>query len=166
MRLSKELTTLIERRNKIARLKKNSGGTRAKRVAPNSAVTVCNSQTLKTKICAFEHGEQVALVQWLTLKGIRFSATPNGGKRNKVVAIKLKAEGVSAGFPDLTIFPDEPHQPILFIEMKRKTGGRLQPEQREWLEYFDSLAEKGFPVRAACCEGFEAARGFILGYGY
>ena len=51
-------------------------------------------------------------------------AIPNGGKRGKLEAMRLQAEGVTAGVPDLQI-------PMfnLWIEMKAK-GGRLSPVQK------------------------------------
>lgn len=57
-------------------------------------------------------------------------AIPNGGERNKVVAAKLKAEGVKAGTPDI-------HFPVacgnyhsMYIEMK-KLGGIVSNIQKE-----------------------------------
>jgi len=55
---------------------------------------------------------------------------PNGGQRNKVVAMKLKQEGVSKGVPDLFI-PEW----RLWVEMKRQKGGTLSPEQKDWRDY-------------------------------
>ena len=58
---------------------------------------------------------------------------PNGGKRGKAEAAKLKRMGVKPGVPDL-------HLPIarggfhgLYVEMKRLDGGRVSSEQRVWL---------------------------------
>lgn len=53
--------------------------------------------------------------------------------------IKMKKAGFSKGFPDFTIYIDEnksvTKNPILiYIEMKRKKGGVLSEEQKEWLE--------------------------------
>jgi hypothetical protein len=44
------------------------------------------------------------------------------------VAKRLKAEGVVRGIPDLFI-----PQWNLWVEMKRKTGGRLSPEQKSMI---------------------------------
>ena len=46
-----------------------------------------------------EHYEQVALVKWLQIKGLRYNATPNGGFRNITTATMLKQE-----FPDVKIY--------------------------------------------------------------
>jgi len=97
-----------------------------------------------------EHTEQVHVIQWLKLKKIKHNATPNGGLRNKVVAGKLKAEGVSKGFPDLTIFLPTG---ILYIEMKRKKGSSISPEQKAWIEYLNTLPY----AKAIICKGFREA---------
>lgn len=53
-----------------------------------------------------EHQIQAAFIEWCRLNetripGLRLGfAVPNGGARAKVVAAKLKAEGVRAGVPD------------------------------------------------------------------
>jgi hypothetical protein len=52
-------------------------------------------------------------------------AIPNGGKRGKLEGMRLQAEGVTAGVPDLQIPAF-----ALWIEMKAK-GGRLSPVQKE-----------------------------------
>ena len=125
-------------------------------------------QQLKpVRLTATEHDEQVMLVEWLVMRGIRHAATPNGGVRNRATAGKLRAEGVSSGFPDITVFPSRPDLPILFIEMKRRAGGRLRPEQRDWLEYLNSLAETGaHRLKATVANGFDEAREYITANGY
>jgi hypothetical protein len=115
-----------------------------------------------------EDQEQENLVQWLRLKGIRHNATANGGHRHKAVAGKLKAQGVVAGFVDITIwpYPNAPTLPILYIEMKRTKGGSISKEQQDWLDYFTKLQEQGYPVRGAVCRGFDQAQQFITQAGY
>jgi len=76
-----------------------------------------------------EHIEQREFVQWVRQwTPLLVIAIPNGGKRGKLEAIRLRAEGVTAGVPDL-------HIPrfALWIEMKAK-GGRLSPVQKEMHE--------------------------------
>ncbi len=80
-----------------------------------------------------EHEEQRAFVSWFRKSGdVRIFAIPNGGFRGKNQAMKLKAEGVSAGVPDLFI-----PEMGLWVEMKRRKGGRIDPEQREWAAYLE-----------------------------
>jgi len=100
-----------------------------------------------------EHFEQVALVQWLRIKKIPHNATPNGGYRNIATAVKLKAEGVVAGFPDITIFLPNL---VLYIEMKRR-GGTVQKNQKEWIDYLNSLPY----AKAVICYGAKEAINII-----
>lgn len=79
-----------------------------------------------------EHEEQVAFVAWFrrSYPDIRIIAIPNGGARHPKTAADLKAEGVLPGVPDL--FVPAWH---LWIEMKRRKGGRLSDEQKDWIAY-------------------------------
>jgi len=109
------------------------------------------------KIIPSEHVEQVHLVQWLTIKKIRHNSTPNGGHRHKAVAGKLKAEGVSAGYPDINIYLPSI---MLCIELKRQKGGQVSPRQKEWLEALNKLPY----CNAKVCRGWVEAKEFIEGY--
>ena len=55
-------------------------------------------------------------------------AVPNGGERNKIVASKLKAEGVRAGVSDVLLPVSRHGYHGLFIEMK-KPGGIASDKQ-------------------------------------
>ena len=58
------------------------------------------------KICTMndvEHQIQIAISQYLDLRGLCYWAVPNGGMRNITVASKLKKEGVKAGIPDISL---------------------------------------------------------------
>lgn len=83
---------------------------------------------------------------------------PNGGSRQKAEAIRLKAQGVKPGVPDL-------HLPIrkgkyigLYIEMKYDNG-TLQKTQKEWI-----LAMKAAGHFACVCYGYENAVNVIEEY--
>jgi hypothetical protein len=84
-------------------------------------------------------------------------AVPNAGKRSRWAAGRVRAEGLSKGFPDMMVLA--PGR-IAFVEVKAK--GALDAEQHDWLEALhgwghpcgvfrsqDSLAAKltewGFP---------------------
>ena len=103
--------------------------------------------------CPTEHAEQVTFVNWFrkTYPDVRIFAIPNGGLRRRTTATKLKAEGVSPGVPDLYIPAWK-----LWIEMKRVKGGRLSPDQKEWIEYLESIGDDVIIEK-----GWEAARDAI-----
>jgi hypothetical protein len=46
----------------------------------------------------------------------------------------LKAEGVTAGVPDIFI-----PAWLLWIEMKRSTGGVMSPAQKDWIAYLEGI---------------------------
>ena len=101
-----------------------------------------------------EHCEQVNFVNWFEYQypKVKLMAIPNGEKRHIAVAKRLKKEGVRKGVPDLFI----PEWQI-WIEMKRQKGGRLNQEQKEWLDYLEKC---GYIV--AVCKGFDEAKAFIV----
>ena len=101
-----------------------------------------------------EHQEQVKFVTWLELNHPEHKvfAIPNGGKRNKIAAMKLKQEGVRSGVPDLFIPSLK-----LFIEMKKPKGGRVSPAQKDWLSYLN-----GCGYYAIVANGFEEAKGIFI----
>lgn len=112
-----------------------------------------------------EHQEQVSLFQWAdamqgTYPVLRWMyAVPNGGKRNKVVAAKLKREGVRSGVSDVVLPCAKQGFHGLYIEMKRTKDGKTSKEQKEWLEY---LLEAGY--LAVVCKGWEEAKETIERY--
>lgn len=79
-----------------------------------------------------EWSEQVAFVQWFRAQfpGVVIFAIPNGGARDAVTAGRLKREGVLPGVPDLYVPAWK-----CWIEMKRCTGGRQSPEQKDMESY-------------------------------
>lgn len=112
-----------------------------------------------------EHAEQKALFRWIDTEGVQIHsclalafAIPNGGKRGKAAAGKLKAEGVRAGVPDLFLPVPRGEYHGLFIEMKT-TGGSLSQAQRAWNR---ALIRQGYLV--AVCRGWLRARDCLLTY--
>ena len=103
--------------------------------------------------------EQIKLVMWMEKIGLRFYAIPNGGSRPIVEAVKFKRSGVKAGVPDICIpFASGPYHG-LYIELKREVGGKVSPEQREWIEYLN-----GAGYYAVVCKGFEEAKRVVEYY--
>lgn len=111
-----------------------------------------------------EHDEQAALFQWAALASRQHPeldllfAIPNGGKRNIVVAKKLKAEGQKAGVPDLLLPVARHGHHGLFIEMKVQ-GNKLTELQMKWVE---ALKKQNYVV--AVCYGFDEARVILINY--
>jgi len=113
-----------------------------------------------------EDKEQEALVNWLRIKGIRYSSTPNGGYRHRKTAAAMKKTGAAAGFPDITIWPPVGSAlPILYIEMKRSKGGRLSDLQKEWQTYLSQLGRE-YGIKVTVCRGCREALEFIRANGY
>jgi hypothetical protein len=112
-----------------------------------------------------ESTDQRALFEWANLMGAKVPELrllvhiPNGGLRNVVVAARLRAEGTRKGFPDMILPVARGGYHALAIELKRAKGGKVSPEQREWL---DALAAQGW--RAVVCRGFDEARSELSRY--
>ena len=91
-----------------------------------------------------EHHLQVACVQWFRMQYPQqlIYAIPNGGQRNAIVAAKLKAEGVTAGIPDLHIPTARNGYHSLYIEMKNGKKGRLSEHQKSTIQWLQDAGHK------------------------
>lgn len=92
----------------------------------------------------YEHTEQAILVSRVNhfYPDALLFAVPNGGRRGKAEASRLKDEGVVAGVSDLILL--EPRGGFFgaVIEMKRSDGGRgLSPEQ---VRFFGRARRRGY----------------------
>ena len=117
-----------------------------KRAKPVRGVVTDNS-VLKVPT---EHQEQVLFVQWFrrTYPDVRIFAIPNGEARSQSAGARLKAEGVSAGVPDLFIPAWN-----TWIEMKRSDGGRISAKQKDWWDYLSGIDHQVF-----VCAGADIAK--------
>ena len=112
-----------------------------------------------------EEQEQVAVFQWADIMSIRYPElkwllhVPNGGWRTKSEAVRFKRAGVKKGVPDIFLPVSRKGYHGLWIEMKRRKGGRLSPEQKEWI---DGLFNQGY--LAVRCDGAEEAIGMLERY--
>lgn len=113
-----------------------------------------------------EHKEQEALFEWASfqkVKGIKLRehmfAIENGGSRHPVEAINLKKRGVTPGVPDIFLFVPSGIYHGLFIEMKRKEGGKVSIAQKQM---HSRLLTQGYDVRV--CHGWEEAKFQIEDY--
>ena len=94
-----------------------------------------------------EAQEQAVIFQWASynygkypeLEKLMFSI-PNGSLRNKMVAVKLRREGVKAGTSDFTIQVPRCGYHGLWIELKAEKG-RKQDNQ---VEFIDAIRKQGY----------------------
>lgn len=77
---------------------------------------------------------------------------PNEGKRTRATGARMRAEGLRAGVPDVNLDVARGGYHGLRIEFKRRRGGRVSPEQRDWL---DALRAQGYA--AVVAHGWEEA---------
>jgi hypothetical protein len=86
-----------------------------------------------------EHAEQVAIFEWAKLNMVKYPqlenlfAIPNGGQREHRTGTMLKREGVRAGVPDMMLAYPCGNYHGLFIELKRRDGGKVSPTQADWI---------------------------------
>ena len=107
----------------------------------------------------YEWQDQVTVIQYCTLNNILCNHTPNEGKRSFAEGRKLKQMGLSKGFPDISILEPRGEFHGLYIEMKRRKGGRVSIEQKKAII---ALRVQGYRVEV--CEGWEKAREVIKEY--
>jgi hypothetical protein len=110
-----------------------------------------------------ESEEQAALFEWAKWRVNIYPELkllyhiPNGGKREKATARRLKTEGVKPGVPDICLPVARRGYHGLYIELKAR--GKPTAGQLEWI---DALNEQGYAA-AVCC-GMRAAVDLILKY--
>lgn len=109
-----------------------------------------------------EHDLQVAVFEWAANSGIpeldMMYAVPNGGHRHKAVAVRMKAEGVKPGYPDINLDVMRGGYGGLRIELK---VGRNKPSQAQ-LEWLARLGKHGY--KTALCYDLEQAQTVIVDY--
>lgn len=83
-----------------------------------------------------ESEEQKAIAKYLNFKNVFWFHPANEGKRSWAKGRSMKAEGLLPGVPDIIILqsiPKYPNSRGAMIEMKRRKGGRISPEQQAFL---------------------------------
>ena len=100
----------------------------------------------------YEEDEQIKLAEYLDMKGYCWCHVPNEGKHKIQYYAKQKRLGVKKGVPDNFIFDVIDSYKGIAIELKRKKGGRVSKEQKEWL---DKLENRGWLTRV--CKGADEA---------
>jgi len=103
---------------------------------------------------------QRAFVKWLDFKGIdEYYAIPNGGRRDRITACLLKAEGVRSGVPDFCIPIPTPAYHGLYIEIKYGNDNYASPEQKAKVA---QLNKRGYCARV--CKGLDNLIGLTTAY--
>lgn len=117
------------------------------------------------KPVASEAQEQAAVIEWWQYACRQYGVPEcsllhiaNEGTGSAVRGRLQKRQGVRAGVADLFLSVPRGAFSGLWIEMKRK-GGRVRPEQREFLNHMQVLGYKG-----AVCFGADSARAVITEY--
>ena len=107
----------------------------------------------------YEEIEQRSVVAYLEQMRLKFTAIPNStyikGWKQKV---KNREQGLRPGLPDLLIIIKNK---LVFIEMKRTKGGRVSPEQKEWIAALNLITGD---VSAHVAAGYLEAKDIIDNY--
>jgi hypothetical protein len=112
-----------------------------------------------------EAQEQEALFRWAAYAAGKWPQlrllfhVPNGGTRHPAEAAHMKAQGVKPGVPDICLPVPVGRFAALYIELKRKKGGRVSEDQRGWIEALNRAGN-----RAVVCRGWDEAREEIVRY--
>ncbi len=119
-----------------------------------------------------EDSHQVALMNWAklltilvdgepTTLGEYLFAIPNGGRRDKREAARLKRSGVKAGVLDLNLPIKDRTGATLWVEMKapKPHDARVTQSQRDWITKMRRLGH-----RAEVCYGWDDARELIMSH--
>ena len=121
--------------------------------------------SMNTAGAGSESAEQKNFVQWWGMMRQHLApncilhSIPNGGARSLATGARLKAEGAVAGVPDLFLACARSGRHGLYIELKRRTGGRVSESQRD---LFPLLEAQGYGV--AVCHGWKEAAEAVTAY--
>ena len=117
---------------------------------------------VKRKPVRSEHSAQVRLVMHVRTfyPDVLIVAVPNGAAVSGLHRIRLVAEGLLSGFPDLMIL--EPRRAFhgLFVEMKSEVKTAVTSEVQKLVH--KQLLLKGYQVRV--CKGYAEAKDMVLQY--
>lgn len=107
-----------------------------------------------TEFIPSEEAEQAAFIEWLEIKGHKFSSIPNSTFTNSWnQKRKNRAQGLRAGLPDILVIANNK---LMFVEMKRIKKSVTSAEQKEWIL---RLNKAGVPAQV--CKGAIEAIKFV-----
>jgi hypothetical protein len=99
-----------------------------------------------------EDDEQIALVEYLELRGLKFTAIPNSTYTESwTTKARNTRLGLRPGLPDMVVIL--PGVGLVFIELKRQKRGVVSAAQQEWIDALNTLPG----VEAQVCKGAGAA---------
>lgn len=112
-----------------------------------------------------ESEEQQALFRWAQFNSGKYPELrlmyhiPNEGKRSVTTGRRMRLEGLRSGVPDICIPVARGGYSALYVEMKRRKGGRVSDEQKRWLNDLNAAGNA-----AIVCRGWEEAAERIVEY--
>lgn len=115
--------------------------------------------------CPTEAEEQTALFRWAAYNRVKYPELelmyhiPNEAKRSAITGHNLKAQGMKPGVPDICLPVPNIKHTALYIELKRRKGGRVSEDQRGWIAALNRVG-----CRAVVCNGWDEAREEIKRY--
>jgi len=126
------------------------------------ALKLVKDKTLSPRRNGTEAAHQKVFFRWLGLafpfvRALTFHI-PNGGRRNAEEGAHLKAQGVTAGVPDIFMAIPTEAYPGLFIEFK---AGKNKATAMQ-AAFIARLREAGY--RVDVCYSYEEARTIVIEY--
>lgn len=131
------------------------------------AIRPFNPRQPRAKPVDREGQEQAALMQELHLRYPQayklIYHVPNGGHRHKLVAAKLKGQGVKAGVPDLVLPMARGGYFGLYIEFKAKPpfDAEVSPSQDAYIQALNAQGYLAIVCRGSI-DAVEAIRAYLL----
>lgn len=110
-----------------------------------------------------EKDEQIAFVDWLDRKFLKFTSIPNSTWTPSFKQKHAnKQTGLRPGLPDLLILISADKSAsrkavMVFVEMKRKKGSEVRRDQVVWIEKLNEIEN----VQAQVCYGADEAMDFV-----
>ncbi len=123
---------------------------------------------LAAEAVPLEAAEQMAVVEWAELNGLRLTSIPNATYTTSWnQKHKNHREGLRAGFPDLIvlIMPDQAKDGLghlLCVEMKRVKGGVVSQVQKDWAMALNGL--KSPNIEAVVAHGADEAIEYLASF--
>lgn len=115
--------------------------------------------------CGTEAQEQEALFRWAAYSRTKYPElallyhVPNEGKRSGATGYRLKLQGMRTGVPDICLPVPSGRFTALYIELKRRKGGKVSEAQAGWIAALNRVG-----CRAVVCRGWDEARAEIERY--